>query len=88
MSIILVLAYEGREGYLTATKSAYQSLAEDKRHAATWSELTMVYFSLSTCPLICSTLTPLTLLLRGSSPIATYFRRIFVTTDRTRTVET
>ena len=87
VSVVILLEQEIREGYLTTSKSKYEILMERKRYGTTWSDLTMMYFSLSTCPLICSTLTPLTLLLRGSSPISAWARGLFATTGGNRAVE-
>ena len=79
VSIVTWLTVTGRGGYL-GSKSKYDRLTKDGRMAASWSDLTAIYFSLSTCPLICSTLTPLTLLLRGSgrkSSNQSSVRRVF-----------
>ncbi|KAL5264829.1 hypothetical protein ACHWQZ_G005788 [Mnemiopsis leidyi] len=81
VSILTWLTFHGRRGYL-GSKSTYDSLMEKAATATSWDELTAIYFSLSICPLICSTLTPLTLLLRGSGPISTYARRVFTSTTR------
>ena len=80
VSIVTWLTVAGRSGYL-GSKSNYDRLTKERRMAASWSDLTAIYFSLSTCPLICSTLTPLTLLLRGSgrtSSNQSSVRRVFV----------
>ena len=87
VSAVTALVHEGRRGYLTTSKSSYEELTERMRHAVSWNDLTLMYFSLSTCPLICSTLTPLTLLLRGSGPISTWFRKLFARSRETRVVE-
>ena len=74
VSILTWLIVDGRKGYL-GSKSKYEE--HDKERAASWIELTATYFSLSTCSLICSTLTPLTLLLRGSGTAISSVKRIF-----------
>ena len=65
VSLITWLIADGQKGYLSS-QSNYEALLENKRTAISLSDLTAIYFSLSTCALICSTLTPLTLLLRGT----------------------
>ena len=87
VSVVTALVHESRHGYLTTSKSSYESLTEKIRYAASWNDLSLMYFSLSTCPLICSTFTPLTLLLRGSGPISTWYRKLFARTRETRVVE-
>ena len=78
VSILTWLTIHGRRGYL-GSKSTYDRVMEKASVAASWSDLTAIYFSLSTCPLICSTLTPLTLLLRGSGPMSKHVKRVFTT---------
>ena len=78
VSILTWLTIHGRRGYL-GSKSTYDRVTEKASAAASWSDLTAIYFSLSTCPLICSTLTPLTLLLRGSGPMSKHVKRVFTT---------
>ena len=75
-SIVTWLVVYGRRGYL-GSKKEFESLVVGKRTATSWSDLTAIYFYLSTCPLICSTLTPLTLLLRGTGPAFSGVRRMF-----------
>ena len=75
-SIVTWLAVYGRRGYL-GSKKQFESLVVGKRTATSWSDLTAIYFYLSTCPLICSTLTPLTLLLRGTGPAFSGVRKMF-----------
>ena len=70
VSILTWLIVSGSKGYL-GSKSRYEELIKEGRTMVSWSDLTAMYFALSTCPLICSTLTPLTLLLRGSGPAST-----------------
>ncbi|KAL5266374.1 hypothetical protein ACHWQZ_G003712 [Mnemiopsis leidyi] len=69
------LIIDGRKGYF-GSKEQYESLMEEKRTAVPWSDLAAIYFALSTCPLICSTLTPLTLLLRGTGAAFSSVRRL------------
>ena len=76
VSIVTWLIVDGKAGYL-GSKSTYDELVEEKRKPSSWSDLTAIYFSLSTCPLICSTLTPLTLLLRGTGPAFSSARGFF-----------
>ena len=76
VSVVTWLVVHGRRGYL-GSKKEFESLMKDGRTATSWSDLTVIYFSLSTCPLICSTLTPLTLLLRGTGPAFSSVRKIF-----------
>ena len=76
VSIVTWLVVDGRGGYL-GSKSNYESLIEKKRTATPWGDLTAIYFSLSTCALICSTLTPLTLLVRGTGPAFNSVRQMF-----------
>ena len=76
VSIVTWLIVDGKRGYL-GSKSEYDDLVEEERSATSWSDLTAIYFSLSTCPLICSTLTPLTLLLRGTGPAFSSVRSFF-----------
>ena len=73
-SIVTWLVVYGRRGYL-GSKKKFESLVVGER--TSWSDLTAIYFYLSTCPLICSTLTPLTLLLRGTGPACSGVRRMF-----------
>ena len=75
-SIVTWLTVYGRRGYL-GSKKQFESLVVGKRTATSWSDLTAIYFYLSTGPLICSTLTPLTLLLRGTGPAFSGVRRMF-----------
>ena len=75
-SVITWLIIHGRNGYFVS-QSKYEILMEEKRRATSWSDLIAIYFSFSTCPLICSTLTPLTLLLRGTGPAISGVRKIF-----------
>ena len=70
VSILTWLIVSGSKGYL-GSKSRYEELIKEGRTMVSWSDLTAMYFALSTCPLICSTLTPFTLLLRGSGPAST-----------------
>ena len=67
VSVVTWLIIHGQRGYFVS-RSNYQVLMKETATATSWSDLTAIYFSLSTCPLICSTLTPLTLLLRGTGP--------------------
>ena len=76
VSIVTWLVVYGRRGYL-GSKKQFESLVVGKRTATSWSDLTAIYFYLSTCPLICSTLTPLTLLLRGTGPAFSNVRKLF-----------
>ena len=76
VSIVTWLVVHGRRGYL-GSKKEFESLMKDGRTATSSSDLTAIYFSLSTCPLICSTLTPLTLLLRGTGSAFSNVRKIF-----------
>ena len=76
VSIVTWLIVDGKAGYL-GSKSTYDELVEEKRKPSSWSDLTAIYFSLSSCPLICSTLTPLTLLLRGTGPAFSSARGFF-----------
>ena len=76
VSIVTWLVVHGRRGYL-GSKKEFESLMDEKRTATSWSDLTAIYFSLSTCPLICSTLTSLTLLFRGTGPAFSSVRKIF-----------
>ena len=76
VSIVTWLIVDGKRGYI-GSKSEYDDLVEEERSATSWSDLTAIYFSLSTCPLICSTLTPLTLLLRGTGPAFSSVRSFF-----------
>ena len=75
VAITTWLIVDGRQGYL-GSKDNYESLMEERKRGTSWSDLTAIYFSLSTCPLICSTLTPLTLLLRGSGTAFSSVRRL------------
>ena len=76
VSIVTWLIVDGKAGYL-GSKRKYDDLVKEERSATSWSDLTAIYFSLSTCPLICSTLTPLTLLLRGTGPAFSSVRSFF-----------
>ena len=76
VSIVTWLIIDGKGGYL-GSKSKYEDSTEGKTTPSSWSDLTAIYFSLSTCPLICSTLTPLTLLLRGTGPAFSSARGFF-----------
>ena len=75
VAIATWLIIDGRRGYL-GSREKYESVMEEQRTAASWSDLAAIYFALSTCPLICSTLTPLTLLLRGSGTAFSSVRRL------------
>ena len=81
------LIIHGRNGYLVS-QSKYEILMEEKRRETSWSDLIAIYFSLSTCPLICSTLTPLTLLLRGTGAIISGVRKIFTKSSSGITADT
>ena len=83
VSILTWLVVDGREGYFSS-KTKYEALRQDKRMTMPWSDLTAIYFSLSTCPLICSTLTPLTLLLRGTGTAFNSLRQFFSRLSGTR----
>ena len=74
-SIVTWLVVHGRRGYL-GSKKEFESLMEEKRTATSWSDMTAIHFSLSTCPLICSTLTPLTLLFRGTGTAFSSVRKV------------
>ena len=76
VSIVTWLIIDGKGGYL-GSKIKYEDSTKDKTTASPWSDLTAIYFSLSTCPLICSSLTPLTLLLRGTGPAFSSARGFF-----------
>ena len=76
VSLVTWLIVDGKAGYL-GSKGTYDDLVVEKRRPSSWSDLTAIYFSLSTCPLICSTLTPLTLLLRGTGPAFSSAREFF-----------
>ena len=76
VSIITWRTVHGRKSYF-GSKATYEELMEEIRLATPWSELIAIYFSLSTCALICSTLTPLTLLLRGTGAASNSVRRLF-----------
>ena len=76
VSIVTWLVVHGRRGYL-GSKKEFESSMKEGRTATSSSDLTAIYFSLSTCPLICSTLTPLTLLLRGTGPVLSMMRSVF-----------
>ena len=76
VSIVTWLVVHGLRGYL-GSKKEFESLMKEGRTATSWSDLTAIYFSLSTCHLICSTLTPLTLLLRGTGPVLSRMRSVF-----------
>ena len=84
VSVVTWLVVHGRDGYFVS-QSKYKFLFEEKRRATSWSDLTAIYFSLSTCPLICSTLTPLTLLLRGTGSAFSAVRKAFSSTGVTIT---
>ena len=84
VSVVTWLVVHGRDGYFVS-QSKYKFLMEEKRRATSWSDLTVIYFSLSTCPLICSTLTPLTLLLRGTGSAFSAVRKAFSSTGVTIT---
>ena len=64
----------------------------DKMKKLSWVELSIIYFSTSTLPLLCSTLTPLTLLIR-SNVMQLYLRNAsrkqpsIISCSRTQTVE-
>ena len=64
----------------------------DKMKKLSWVELSIIYFSTSTLPLLCSTLTPLTLLIR-SNVMQLYLRNASrkqpstISCSRTQTVE-
>ena len=75
VSIVTWLVVHGRRSYL-GSKKEFESLMKKGRTATSWSDLTAIYFSLSTCPLICSTLTPLTLLLRGTGTAFSSVRKV------------
>ena len=75
ISIVTWLVVHGRRGYL-GSKKEIESLMKEGRTATSSSDLTVIYFSLSTCPLICSTLTPLTLLLRGTGSAFSSVRKV------------
>ena len=87
VSLVTWLVVHGRRGYL-GSKKEYESLMKEKRTATSWSDLTVIYFSLSTCPLICSTLTPLTLLLRGTGTAFSSVRKIFTKSELSVTMNT
>ena len=87
VSVVTWLAVYGRRGYL-GSKKQFESLVVGKRTATSWSDLTAICFYLSTCPLICSTLTPLTLLLRGTGPAFSNARKIFSKSKRGSAVTT
>ena len=74
VSIITWLTVLGRGTY---SKTTYEELVKQQRTAMPWSELIAIYFSLSTCALICSTLTPLTLLIRGTGAASNSVRQLF-----------
>ena len=77
VSVVTWLVVHGRRGYL-GSKKEFESLMKEGRTATSWIDLTaIIYFSLSTCPLICSTLTPLTLLLRGTGAALSMMRSVF-----------
>ena len=76
VSVVTWLVVHGRRGYL-GSKKEFESLMKGERTATSRSDLTAIYFSLSTCPLICSTLTPLTLLLRGTGAALSMMRSVF-----------
>ena len=79
-SVVTWLILHGRDGYFVS-KSEFEIVMKNKRAATSWSDLITIYFSLSTCPLICSTLTPLTLLLRGTGPAISGIRKLFIRTS-------
>ena len=81
-SVVTWLIIHGRDGYFVS-KSEFEIVMKNKRAATSWSDLITIYFSLSTCPLICSTLTPLTLLLRGTGPAISGIRKLFIRTSET-----
>jgi hypothetical protein len=83
IAIITWMIVHGRKGYL-GSKASYDALVEKKSSILPWSDLIAIYFSLSTCPLICSTLTPLTLLLRGTGDDIGAVRRSFTTKRSSR----
>ena len=66
VSVITWLVSEGRKGYLFSRIQRNSLVLKERRAMPDMSEHTAIYFSLLTCTLICSTLTPLTLLLRRS----------------------
>ena len=76
VSIITWLTVHGRKSYF-GSKATYEDLMVEIRTATPWSELIAIYFSLSTCALICSTLTPLTLLMRGTGAASNSVRQLF-----------
>ena len=81
VSIITWSIFYGRRGYF-GPKTKYEELMEEIRTATPWSELIAIYFSLSTCALICSTLTPLTLLIRGTGAASNFVRKLFTKMGR------
>ena len=87
VSVVTWLVVYERRGYL-GSKKEYEAVMEEKRTATSWSDLTAIYFSLSTCPLICSTLTPLTLLLRGTGSAFSGVRKVFTKSEFSVTMNT
>ena len=83
VSVVTWLVVHGRRGYL-GSKKEFESLMKGGRTATSRSDLTAIHFSLSTCPLICSTLTPLTLLLRGTGAALSRMRSVFNTSKNRR----
>ena len=75
VSIVTWLVVDGKQGYL-GSQDKYEEVSEKPRAATSWSDLIAIYFALSTCPLICSTLTPLTLLIRGTGPAFSAAREV------------
>ena len=87
VSVITWLILHGRDGYFVS-QSKYHVFMDEGRTATSWSDLTTIYFSLSTCPLICSTLTPLTLLLRGTGTAFSAVRKALSSTGLTSNTST
>ena len=81
-SVVTWLVIHGRDGYFVS-KSDFEIFIKSRRTATSLSDLIAIYFSLSTCPLICSTLTPLTLLLRGTGAAIRGVRNLFIRTSET-----
>jgi hypothetical protein len=70
VSIITWLIIDGQAGYLV-------SQTTKRREAMPWNVLIVIHFSLSTCPLLCSTQTPFTLLVRGTGVAFSSVRQFF-----------
>jgi hypothetical protein len=76
VSIITWLIVDGQAGNLV-------SQTTKKREGVSWSVLTVIYFALSTCALLCSTLTPLILLFRGTGVAFSSVRQLLSSTRST-----